>query len=125
MLTSVLNTFTYLGGSPFDKDGKDTYQLAGWAKSAVLTGMTLIRTHGDVDTVRCDFYDRPYSSDARLLYSVTTGMCVQRSFDPPVTLEGVTFDRIFLRLVALDGFQQNHVQVVFRGESLESDILNR
>jgi hypothetical protein len=108
-----------MGGSPFDKEGDDTYQLTGWAVNMKLTEVHFVVDGGDVTRVKLEIFDRPYSSDAKLLFSDEYIRVVNKRY-PSVPLRGSKLGRLYIRLIALDGKEQNHCKAVFYGELLES-----
>lgn len=116
MLTAALNTMGYMGGSPFDKDGLDTYQLQGWAEKAKLTRLNFLRVEGDATQVKMELFDRPHGPDAKLLHSEVLDVRTYRNYAPAVELTGCRLGRLYIRLTALDGSKQNHCQAVFNGE---------
>lgn len=119
MIQSVLNTQTYLSGAPFDKKGDDTYVLAGWAEDAVLSRLIFARDQGDASMVRIEIYDRDAEvPEAVKLFEDTFEPVARRIYEEPIELRGSKKNRLHVRLIALDGEEQNHCKIVFYGEPL-------
>lgn len=119
MLQAVLNTQVYMGGSPFDDAGYDTYQLHGWAVNAELTSLVFLRDKGDAAQIKLEFYDRDAeAADAMLLHTMVVDFHARLVLEEPIRLVGAKNDRIYLRLIALDGEEQNHCKIVFTGKKL-------
>jgi len=107
-----------MGGSPFDKDGLDTYQLTGWGENVKLTQLNFVIDEGDAKHVKLEVYDRPFSTDAKLLHTEVLDTRSWRTYDPPIELRGSLLGRMYLRLIATDGVKQNHCKCVFLGAPL-------
>lgn len=118
MLTTALNTKGYMGGSPFDKDGLDTYQLFGWTEKSKLVRLNFLRVDGDATQIKMELYDRPFGQDATLLYSEVLHFRTLKVYEPAVELLGCRLGRLYVRLTALDGTKQNHCQAAFFGEAI-------
>jgi len=117
---AVLNTQVYLKGTPFDREGDDTYQLPGWSKNARMTNLLFLKDDGDATRVRLQFYDRDAEvPTAKILYEIEVVGSHHRMFDEPVDLLGAKKDRIYLRITALDGEQQNHCKLIIRGNEID------
>jgi len=66
-----------------------------------------------------ELYDKDAEAkDARPLFSDILDVHVRREYKRGVELKGVKRDRLYVRLTALDGTEQNHAKAVFRGVSV-------
>lgn len=118
-MQAALNTSAYMGGSPYDKDGLDTYQVMGWAENAYLSSLSFIRTYGDAEKTRLEIFDRPYSREAVKLFEDILEPRATKVFNPSIELRNSRLSRIHVRLTALDGYSPNHCQIAFTGDPIK------
>lgn len=119
-LQAVLNTQVYFGGSPYDKDGEDTYVLPGWSENAAITRLQFLRDEGDAKFTLLEFYSRDAESGATELYgTVLVGVSETINLNEPITVFGSKKNRLHVRIIAKDGEEQNHCKLVVRGKRVE------
>ena len=107
-----------MGGAPFDKAGDDTYQIP-WRRDTKLYCVTFVRDEGDATLIGMELYDKDAEAkDAKLLFKDTLSPYSRKEYKEGIELRGVKLGRLWIRLVALDGEEQNHCKAVFKGMSL-------
>ena len=111
----ALNTMIYMGGTPYDATGDETYVCHPWDKKTKITSLHFFHISGEAPVTRLEIWDRNHSEVNSHKLTEFKFTNKEHKLDLDLLIESYR-PRLYLRLI---GSGTNHCMIMIDGESAE------